>query len=246
MSMGLNTYQPVKLPLPSEYKSKPSVVATAKEVPSGLNLTLLTRTYSLVFLLTIQALLSLLDPGKFQSASFLIPHRLSSSRSESISSSCSATPASFFMSLELRSYWTPSRERLWVMANRLTMSRCRMSYRHRFFEFPPPNTKSPFGLIDIAPRCLFLVEFLAVILSSLSLPPERSSLHSMIPMGFPVSASQISSCPLKVVDTTSFSFGWKSTYNTSELWCRVSTMPLLSKISQMRTVKSQELLASKL
>jgi len=88
---------------------KPSVVAAAKEVPSGENLIDLILMASLVLRLITLALLGFLLPGMLMSASFLA-YQASSSRSESISSSCSATPASYLIFFELSNCNTPSRD----------------------------------------------------------------------------------------------------------------------------------------
>mmetsp|Transcript_4442 Transcript_4442/g.4182 ORF Transcript_4442/g.4182 Transcript_4442/m.4182 type:complete len:233 (-) Transcript_4442:200-898(-) len=201
---------------------------------------------SLVLLFWRAALFNCLEPGSWRSASFLSCQWSSSSRSESSSSSCSAT--SPFMLFEFRMCITPSRDRFWVMENLLIMSLCLKSYKQTCLEFPPPITNSPaLGLTEIALKCLFFVEFLAVTLSPLSLPPATSSRHSITPMRFPDSASHIWICPLRVAVTTSLSFWRKETESTSELWLRVSTSEVFElKMSHTREVLSQEPLTSKL
>jgi len=72
-----------------------------------------------------------------------------------------------------------------VTANLLIISLNLMSYKQMFLELPPPRIKSPFGDMDIELKCLFLVEFLAVTLSSLNLPPATSCLQSIVPIKLP-------------------------------------------------------------
>jgi hypothetical protein len=103
-----------------------------------------------------------------------------------------------------------------VIANLLMRSLYLMSYRHMCFELPPPITNSPFGLIAIELKCLFLDEFFALNLSSLNLPPYISSLQSMIPRSAESDAYHIYIYPPKVVATISLLLGWKSTERTSE------------------------------
>ena len=114
-----------------------------------------------------------------------------------------------------------------------------------FFEFPPPITKSPFGLIARDVKCLFLVEFLAVFLSSYNLPPAISYLHSINDLILPSSVSHKNAWPPKVVDISSFlTLGWKSQVTTSDECVKVSRRPCRPKTSQTLTVISQLELAS--
>lgn len=132
---------------------------------------------NLVFLLINSALFYFFAPGIFESAWFLTFHA-SSSRSESISISCYAIP--FIISFEFNLFNTPSNDLFYVSAYLLNITLLFISYKQMFFEFPPPRTNYPFGLIEIELKCLFLVEFNAVTLSSLNLPPFISYLQSII------------------------------------------------------------------
>jgi len=107
-----------------------------------------------------------------------------------------------------------------------------------FLELPPPTSKSPnAGLRAIVLKLLFLVDVLAVFLSSYKRPPAMSLEHSRKPFMFPVSASQIITCPPRVVVTSSsLLVGWKSQATTSLECCRVSRIPCLPKMSQILTV----------
>jgi hypothetical protein len=131
----------------------------------------------LVLLLISSALFYFFAPGIFESAWFLTFHA-SSSRSESMSISCYATP--FTISFEFSLFKTPSKDLFYVNAYLLNITLLFISYKQIFFEFPPPRTNYPFGLMQIELKCLFLVEFNAVVLSSLNLPPFISYLQSII------------------------------------------------------------------
>jgi hypothetical protein len=78
-------------------------------------------------------------------------------------------------------------------------------------------TKSPLGDTAIELKYLFLVDYLEVFLSSLSLPPCKSFLHSITPLIELASWSHMWIWPFSDVVIKSLPFGWKSVYNTSEL-----------------------------
>ena len=151
--------------------------AIANWEPSGENFTCFTLIASFVFLFINSALFCFFAPGMLESAWFLTFHA-SSSRSESISISCYATP--FTISFEFNLFNTPSKDLFYVKAYLLNITLLFISYRQMFFEFPPPSTNCPFGLMHIELKCLFFVEFKAVVLSSLNLPPFISYLQSII------------------------------------------------------------------
>ena len=155
------------------------MVTHANCVPSGENYIFFTLIANFVFLLILFALSFVLAPGIFESALFLIS-QASSSRSESISISWSATSSLMFLEFSFKR--TPSKLLFYVIANLLNIILFLISYKQMFFEFPPPITNSPLGDILIELKCLFLVEFLDVYLSFLSLPPSKSFLHSIIPL----------------------------------------------------------------
>ena len=63
-------------------------------------------------------------------------------------------------------------------------TRCRVSNREMYLLFPPAMRNSPLGEYTIAVRCLFLLEFLAELKSDFNLPPQMSSLVSIMPLSY--------------------------------------------------------------
>ena len=121
ISIGLKTVSLFMLNMIS-----PSVVAQAKLLPSGENLTFFTLIASFTFLQTFFQLLGAFVPGRFSYLS-LPKSQASSSRSDSTSNSCSPTPTSPLIFFEFRIQRTPSRDRFQVTTNLLSKSLCLMS-----------------------------------------------------------------------------------------------------------------------